>query len=146
MQDDTNPKAQSLSDGTKTTVEATAEMVFKRELSGDIKTTVEATAETVFKREHAKLQKELDDVNKLMIGVIIVLGLGFLGLLFALAAIMYDGWAFHSSVYQEYLQKFDEDRKSRDSADLQEMRRAIDLLKKKDERLIERLKDRTLEK
>lgn len=71
----------------------------------------QATAETVskdvFNREFGWLKRELAGVNKLMVGIVVVLAIGFITLLIQTFQMVVENWRFKASVDQELIKSFE---------------------------------------
>ena len=52
----------------------------------------------------SRLKSESSAMKLLMAGVIVVLFIGFITVLIALAGILLDGWRFHAANYNEFIQ------------------------------------------
>jgi len=66
--------------------------------------TAESVSKSVFESEFGWLKRELGGVNKIMVGVIVVLVIGFITLLLMIAQMLIDSWRWKSGNDQLLLQ------------------------------------------
>ncbi len=61
--------------------------------------------------DYDKLQerndKQIDRMTTILVALVVVLLIGFVTLLFMVAAMLIDQWRFHSSIYEKYMEQTD---------------------------------------
>lgn len=75
--------------------------------SSSVVTIQQATAESVFRLEFGNLKREVDLTFRIMIGITIVLGIGFLTMFIGFAAMLSDTWVLKATAYTDLKNSLD---------------------------------------